>query len=99
MRLLVGGRHLERRKPVGAINIDVPLCLMRTDPDLAVLDTENQNFWQGPWGAFAGGAVRDLDVYNGVFTTEEELRKQVEWFVKGELDQITNNKVINTQKF
>jgi salicylate hydroxylase len=79
---------LERRNPVGAINIDVPLSLMQDDPDLAVLAAENQNFWMGPGGAFAGGAVRDLGVYNGVFTTEAKLGTQGEWFVKGDLGRI-----------
>jgi salicylate hydroxylase len=61
---------------------------MQDDPDLAVLATENQNFWMGPGAAFGGGAVRDLGVYNGVFTTEEKLGTQGEWFVKGDLGQI-----------
>jgi salicylate hydroxylase len=62
---------------------------MQDDPELAVLATENQNFWMGPGGAFAGGAVRDLGVYNGVFTTEEKLGMQGEWFTKGDLHSVT----------
>ena len=61
---------------------------MQDDPDLAVLADENQNFWMGPGGAFAGGAVRDLGVYNGVFTTEAKLGTQGEWFVKGDLGRV-----------
>lgn len=61
---------------------------MQDDPDLAVLAAENQNFWMGPGGAFAGGAVRDLGVYNGIFTTEAKLGIQGEWFVKGDLGRV-----------
>lgn len=61
---------------------------MQDDPDLAVLSKETQNFWMGPGGGFAGGAVNDTGVYNGVFTTEEKLGTQGEWFVKGDLEQI-----------
>lgn len=88
VRPIIAGSHLERRNPVGAINIDVPLALMREDPDLVDLADENQNFWMGPAGACAAGAVRDLGVYNMCLTTEEKLGSQGEWFVKGDLGRI-----------
>lgn len=58
---------------------------MQSDPDLALLATENQNLWHGPGGAFAGGAVQDREVYNGCFTTEERLGVQGDWFAKCDL--------------
>jgi salicylate hydroxylase len=61
---------------------------MRSDPDLAVLAEETQNFWMGPGGACAAGAVPDLGVYNACFTSEEKLGAQGEWFVKGDLGRI-----------
>ena len=61
---------------------------MVDDPDLVALAAESQNFWLGPGGAFVGGAVRDLGVYNGIFATEEKLGTQGEWFVKGDLSRV-----------
>lgn len=61
---------------------------MKDDPDLAVLAEETQNFWMGPGGACAAGAVPDQGVYNAIFTSEERLGTQGEWFVKGDLGRV-----------
>jgi salicylate hydroxylase len=84
----VAGQHVERRNPVGAINIDVPLALLRQDSALSSMAEEGQNFWQGPGGTCAAGPVRDTGVFNMCWVSEEKLGGQGEWFVKGELDKV-----------
>ena len=76
---------MARRNPVGAINIDVPMTLLRQDPDLAVLTEHGQCYWQGPGGSCAAGPVRDTDTFNVIWDSEERLGSQGEWFMKGDL--------------
>ncbi|KAG0646210.1 3-hydroxybenzoate 6-hydroxylase 1 [Hyphodiscus hymeniophilus] len=85
VRPIILGQPLDRRDPVGAINIDVPLDILQDDPELEMLADEAQNFWIGPGGCCAAGPVLDTGVFNMCWISEDKFGRPGEWFIKGDL--------------